>query len=195
MNTHAHRPILLLLALTLSMSPACFGGDEPEENKDTEQVISQLDTCDEHDFAPSGWMGPGVGEDGKIIDPATSYVMAGTAGLPRASETEQVAFGAHNMAITEDLFTRDGFIAANLGGSDACRTGRTMSLWRDQDAMMQFVLGDAHQNAMIEVSEVLQESKTSHWTFEPNAQGDFPTWETYAEHMDELDATIHSEGE
>lgn len=195
MNTHAHRTMFSLLALMLCLLPACFGGDEPDEKEDKEPPVSQLDTCDEHDFAPSGWIGPGVGEDGKLLEPASSYVMAGTAGLPRASEADQVNFDMHNTAILEDILTREGFVAANLGGSTVCNTGRTMSLWRDHDSMMKFVLGDAHLAAMTEVSDILQESKTSNWTFEPDAQGNFPTWETYAEHMDEVDATIYQREE
>lgn len=179
----------LLTLILLSTAIACPTPEGPMMEEEAPPSI--LDSCDESvDFEDSGWMGPGVGDDGQLLEPRDTYIMAVTGGVPRASEAEQVQFGMHNMRITEDLFTRDGFIAANLGGSNTCRTGRTISLWRDRDAMMAFVLGEAHLLAMREVSAVLQESKTGHVVYEPSTPGALPTWQDYHDHMDTLTSTL-----
>ncbi len=55
--------------------------------------------------------------------------------------------------------------------------------------MMKFVVGDAHRDAMLEASEVLEESKTSHTMYAPVSPGVLPTWEDYHAYVDTLVTT------
>lgn len=173
-----HLPSILVIMTTLTIS-ACWMDDEPEpETQEPTQSTAKIDTCDETDFSPTGWFGPGVDENGKLTTPAGQYIFAATAGLPKNTEEDQLLFGMHSELVGADLMTREGLIAVNFGGSEICGIGRTMTLWKDRKSMMQFVLGDAHRDAILATTDALQEFKTAHWTHEIS-DGTPPTWAEY----------------
>ena len=47
-----------------------------------------------------------------------------------------------------------GLLGVSLAGSASCNTGRTLSAWNDEAAMLDFVTGPAHGAAMLRLDEV-----------------------------------------
>lgn len=68
-------------------------------------------------------------------------------------------------ATTADLVVSDGLLGVSLGKSPSCGVSRTLALWESEAAMMDFVLGEAHLDAIQRVGEVSRGgSITDHWS-------------------------------
>jgi hypothetical protein len=129
----------------------------------------------EADFTAGPLMGPGV-VDGALV--AAEYMLSTTYLELRQEPDAQRRFGALMGPIMADLMKREGLVAVALGTSQECGTARTLSIWRDDVAMMSFVVGDAHRAAMGAVREVSRGgSLVTHWLGD---QGD-ATWATAAQ--------------
>ena len=69
----------------------------------------------------------------------------------------------HASVITE-LLANPGVVAIQLGTSMQCSSARTFTVWRDEAAMMAFVVGDAHANAIARTPEISRGgSVVTHW--------------------------------
>lgn len=80
----------------------------------------------------------------------------GPATMARFSELLQPVLG--------QLGSSDGLVAQSLAVSSSCGTARTLTVWRDVDAMYAFVLSPAHAAAVAAVSEVSRgNSIAMHW--------------------------------
>ena len=62
-----------------------------------------------------------------------------------------------------ELTVSDGLLGFALSGSQVCGTGRTLSVWRDDAAMMSFVLSEAHTAAMTQTNDVSVWAGTTSW--------------------------------
>lgn len=144
-----------------------------------------LDTCDESDLGETGWTGPGVNGDGELAMASGTYVVSMTAAIPYDTRADRRAFRRLVRDVVDDMERRDGYIAGNLGGSRWCRSNRTMTVWRDHESMMKFVLGDAHLEAMGQTNMILQEFKTVSMELEVH-DGILPTWDEQRERLAEV---------
>jgi quinol monooxygenase YgiN len=114
----------------------------------------------EADLSPVAWSGPGV--VGGALPPG-HYVIAATylKGRPEGFDTFQQVLGP----IITALPTTDGLVGYATQNSSSCFTARTLSVWRDEASMFQFVSSPAHSNAMAKVNQVSRGgSLTTHWS-------------------------------
>ena len=149
---------LALLACALAL-PAC-SSDDPEPTKEPapapEQTAADFFTCQDTDFSPSPFGGPGYDEaQGGLLGPAQDTYLTSVTLLQL--EPEQAAadrFGELVGAIVATLGSQDGLIGYALGTSQQCGYASTITVWRDEEAMMRFVMSDAHAAAMSEATTI-----------------------------------------
>jgi heme-degrading monooxygenase HmoA len=129
----------------------------------------------EPDFAAMPLAGPGVSDSG--LEPG-SYVLSSTYLQVRSERRER--FDALMQPIVADLAARPGLLALSLGGSAMCGTARTLTVWRDEVAMLEFVASDPHATAMAAVSEISRGgSVVTHWSGDEHDA----TWHAAVEHV------------
>ena len=140
-------------AATQDMPAGDAGVDEPLEGCERGTL--------EDDFGAQPLMGPGVVNG--ALEPG-SYLFSTTYLRLRREPAAQMRFGQLMEPILADLMSRDGLVAFSLGGSDACGVARTLTVWRDDSAMLGFVTSAAHGAAVRSVSEVSRGgSLVTHW--------------------------------
>lgn len=109
----------------------------------------------ESDFGSEPLIGPGVDpETGQLLAQGEPFVVSTTYLALQGTPEAQQLFGELVEAITEDMATRDGLLAVSTGFSRECGTARTLTAWRDEEAMQAFVLGEAHIAAITAVAQV-----------------------------------------
>jgi hypothetical protein len=92
---------------------------------------------------PARWYGPGADEGGNLLDDGESEYVVSVTYLPINPESYDLFLGlAAGNAMA--LFSNPGMVALQLGGEQACLTGRTFTVWEDMEAMMSFVGSPAH---------------------------------------------------
>ncbi len=92
---------------------------------------------------PARWYGPGADKDGNLIDDGESEYVVSVTYLTITPENNDVFLGlAAGNAMA--LYSNPGMVALQLGGGQACATGRTFTVWEDMEAMMAFVGSEAH---------------------------------------------------
>jgi hypothetical protein len=97
---------------------------------------------------------------GPAVDPASgalrpgAYVISTTYLRLRSEPAAQAKFGELMEGIRPALFSADGLLAVQLGASAMCGTARTLGVWRDEAAMYEFVVGPAHEAAILSVGQV-----------------------------------------
>lgn len=153
---HRFATIFLISALsTLSATLAACAGDGGEDRND-------LQSCVEDDFLAQPLAGRGYDPEQGLTGPLQDAYIASTT-LILVKPDGGARFGELAGAIVADLQTRDGLIAVSLGQSEKCGTARTLAVWASQQAMSDFVLGDAHVAAMAEFSVVGSNGAVTHW--------------------------------
>jgi heme-degrading monooxygenase HmoA len=169
----SHGALFALLVLALGAGAAC--GDD--ESSDPQAVDSLAQTvCSagviETDLEVGTFSGPGV-------DPATStlalapgsYVVSATYGAPNATAQASGRWGELFAGIDAQLKSQPGLLAVQLSSSTSCGSGRTLAVWRDTDAMYDFVASPAHLEAMRAAGQVLKPGfAVTHWTTSELAQ-------------------------
>jgi hypothetical protein len=116
-------------------------------------------------------VGPGVDPTtGQLIPPTSGEYFVSTTYLSiRGTPEAQQRFGMLMGPMLEDLPSRmspeGGLVAMGLATSASCGTGRTLTVWRDEAAMLDFVASPAHIQAMTAVTEISTgHSVAIHWT-------------------------------
>lgn len=72
--------------------------------------------------------------------------------------------------VLADLDERDGLLAMALGTSRSCGAARTLTVWRDEAAVFEFVVGVPHARAMQEIDDVSRGgSVATHWAGDETA--------------------------
>jgi quinol monooxygenase YgiN len=176
-----HRFTALITISALStLLLACDGGDE-----DRDQTGNDLQTCVEDDFMAQPLAGTGYDPEQGLLEPRQGTYVASTTFLildPEQTQRFQELVGA----IMADLQTREGLVALSLGTSQKCGTARTMTLWKSQEAMMEFVFSPAHTAAMAEANVVGLNGATTSWEV---AADEVPmSWELARTKIAEVDA-------
>jgi heme-degrading monooxygenase HmoA len=172
LTVHAPRQLSRCKSLLVIMVLVSTGGCDSDEKTKSSEIAGAGCTHDqlEADLQTEGFMGP-------LVDPTTrelklvageQYVVSSTYGVPKPGEdgaplTERYRqlFGA----VEQQLKREPGLLALQLSQSDACGSGRTLAIWKTEDQMYDFVLSQAHRDAMSAASEILQPGyAVTHWS-------------------------------
>jgi hypothetical protein len=158
--------LLMISALSTSLVACTDDG--------ADQGGNDLQSCVEDDFMAEPLAGAGYNPEQGLVGPQQDTYIASTTFL--ILDPDQGArFQALVGPISADLQTREGLIAVAFGQSQKCGTVRTMAVWASEQAMSDFVLGDAHLAAMSEGSVVGLNGAVTHWEV---AAGEIPmSWD------------------
>lgn len=146
--------------------------------------VGVLASCPEDDLLVLPFAGPAFDPDtGELVEPLPlPHVVATTAGWHQ--QTDNDVLEMHTMLAIDDVFQRDGLLGATFGVSEACDSARTITLWRDEAAMMEFVLGDVHAAAMAAGASEVLAWETTRWT--ESTSDAPPTWERARQQLDDV---------
>ncbi|MEM6995140.1 MAG: hypothetical protein AAF721_31800 [Myxococcota bacterium] len=167
-------------ATTATTASTASTGDAADSTGAPVDPFVELSACDETDFEPTPFIGPAFDpETGTLLEPLEPpFVVASTVGWARPEPEHLDALGMHSGLVSEDVFAHEGLLGASFGGSEVCGSARTITLWRDEAAMMGFVFGEAHAAAMTIVPASVRAWGATHWT--ETTATEPPTWETAA---------------
>jgi heme-degrading monooxygenase HmoA len=171
---------ILLSCLPLLVLTAC-GDDEAPMAPQVAQEDPLADCTRgqmEADLESSPLAGSAVREDGTLAP--GRYIVSSTYLRLQPGEVALARFQQLMGPIAQALETQEGLVAIQLAASERCGTARTLSVWRDAEAMYGFVVGPAHQAAVEAVGEVSRGgSIVTHW--EDDERG--ATWEKAARQL------------
>lgn len=156
--------------------------DEPDE---VVRTVAELAGCSEDDLQFIPFQGPFFDDEGNLTEPLpTSYIVATTAGWAKDDPEIIMEIQAYNMDVMQDVFMRDGMYGAGFAWSDECGSSRTLSYWRDEESLMEFVFGSPHVGAIAIMNRSTHGWETTHWM---EAQGaEPPTFEQAKLRLDEV---------
>lgn len=185
----AKLPILLALG-----SLACVGDDEPSTDPDApltlDERIEELSRCEPTDLEYLvQWSGPAFDpETGALLEPLPDgHVEALVNGWAIRDDEALELRIEHATNVLADLYTRDGFLGFESVESVECDIAFSHSLWRDEAAMYEFVVGGPHAAAMSQASKMHHAVAGAHWTNPTRTEA--PTWqEGLAAFIDALSA-------
>jgi heme-degrading monooxygenase HmoA len=167
MSIHPHA---LTLCLTLALA-ACgeteADSDAGSESAGTTHSEDSTGTgapaCVEDDLSPTVFVGPGYDADkGGLQEPLQDKYVASTTFLVLRPETAQ-EFGATVEAMIPALTANPGLVGFSTALSAKCGTARTLTVWRDQTAMMNFVTSDEHVAGMARAQEFSTTGTVTSW--------------------------------
>jgi hypothetical protein len=162
------------------LGAACTGEPEgsadPDPSEPGQPDPATLDDCLEPDMNVLPWTGAHFHpETFELVQPLPdTYLVATTAGWTGETEEDEEILGEYSNLVVGDLFTRAGLIGATLGSSELCFSGRTLTMWTDEESLLEFVTGEAHSEAITQALSHTRAWETTHWT-ETSAEP--PTWE------------------
>ncbi len=180
----------LALCLLLPLS-ACGGDDEETTVEETQDQMQDL--CIAEQLADDDTLNADLGEMG---DPANwgalppGAVIASTyLRLPHTDEGTATFGQLIGPIIGELMAPAPGLLGVSFSNSTSCNTARTMTAWESEDAMMNFVLGEAHLNAIQRTGEVSRGgSLTGQWM--ASDLEDFK-WETVIDNFKDHDGPVY----
>ena len=164
MNTFSS-PVALLTLFATFLALGCGEDDTPAAEKKTTQDLD----CKAEQIEDDASFEVGVGApDGPPAWPASlppTAVIAMTYLQLQEGEKALGVFQELNGPITAALTApAAGLMGISIRISGACGTARTMTVWESEEAMMKFVIGPAHIEAIRRVGEVSRGgSITSMW--------------------------------
>ncbi|OJH37926.1 antibiotic biosynthesis monooxygenase [Cystobacter ferrugineus] len=141
-----------LLAAVLSSLVVTACGAEmaaPPPTKEPETDPCQRGVLEPDFQAASALQGPGVDANGQLSP--GSYIISSTYLRMRSTVEAQTEFDAAVVDLNETLATQPGLLAIQFGGSESCNTKRTLTVWKDEASMYQFVASPPHRRAMLKV--------------------------------------------
>jgi hypothetical protein len=162
---------VLFLTLTLT---ACATGSG-DDAADAEPGDTVVDTNNDAEDGDAACVATDLGDDfqwdpqfgdadtwgpfpeGAVV--ATTFLRLDPGGTQRFGEVIEPVIG--------DLMAQGGLMGIALGESVSCGVVRTLTVWQDEAAMMGFVMGEAHANAVRFIGEISRGgSITDHWPIE-----------------------------
>lgn len=133
------------------------------------------------------FQGPGFDPGkGLTTDAEGPFVVATTRLVLTPDDSEaQSVFDAQMTKLNAALETQPGFIGHSLSVKlfDPAEGYRTLSVWEDEEAMLAWVVGDAHLEAMGATAEHVEAGQTATWTITREEMP--PSWEDAKAHLDE----------
>jgi hypothetical protein len=178
-------PLRALALLTLAALSACSSADSATTSSGaggagpttTTDAIAPLTSCLDDDIK-DGFAGPGYDATmGGLQAPVQATYVASTTVLLQSTTdaAKQMLFGQLVPPIITDVQKAPGFIGFQLGLSSKCHYARTLTVWKDMDSMMAFVMSPNHVNAMSHASQASDAGAVTNWEI---AAADFPpTWD------------------
>ncbi|MET9888045.1 DUF3291 domain-containing protein [Streptomyces sp. NPDC006430] len=130
------------------------------------------------------WTGPAIDpETGELRAPLPEeYLVATSVGWPKPGREE--LGGQLNGAILQELWTRDGLLAATVAVSENnFNAARNLVLWRDKEALMAFLRSPVHMDAARQTRGLMFDWEGANWT--GTSRTELPT---FAEARARLDA-------
>lgn len=94
------------------------------------------------------WYGPGADEDGNLLDDGETEFVVSVTYLALNADADFGLLAQLNGANAMALYSNPGMVATQLGGSMACGSLRTFTVWDDNAALMAFVGSKAHLQSM-----------------------------------------------
>jgi hypothetical protein len=173
-------------AAASSSGPGDTGGVDSSSTGSAPVDVDMLAACPEDDLMVQEFMGPAFDpETGELVAPLpVPHVVATTVGWPEVENWEALQGYTNN--VVGDVFQREGLLGASFGMSAACGSARTITLWADEASMMQFVVGDAHVDAIQNALSLTKAWETTHWS--ETADDQPPSWDRAREQLDEVRA-------
>lgn len=140
--------------------------------------------CVEDDFAPSPFAGPGYAPDnGGLQEPLQDTYVVSTTFLQLRPDKQQEFEQSVGLMIPV-LMSNPGLVGFSLAGSAKCGTARTLAVWRDEAAMMAFVMSDEHLAGVGKAGEYSSTGTVTSWEV-PRGQIPVP-WEVAAARVAEV---------
>lgn len=181
-------PLTLVLAL---VAPACSDDDSSDaptspDAGSTQREVQQpaaADGCRRHALEPDLVRTPfvGAGVHAGSVEPG-QYLFATTYLRLRADQAE--LFQNLVGPVIADVSARPGLIAWATAQSAACGTARTITVWRDETAMLEFVVGQPHAKAMQSIYDISRGGSVAAQWMGSEATA---SWEAAAEHLETTD--------
>lgn len=110
------------------------------------------------------WIGPGVDPATGIPSVPAGAIMTTTYLQLRTDAASQERFGQLAGGVIGTLMASPGLVATSIVSSQQCALARTLTIWKDEAAMLAFVASSAHADAVNAVDEVSRGgSITMHW--------------------------------
>jgi heme-degrading monooxygenase HmoA len=168
------------------------GGTTPEDT--TPEPAAGPPGCSrdviEKDLGSAGMAGPNVNpETGELVNLPPSFVVSTTYLTMKEGEEVQKTFFEMLAPIQESLATQPGLLAVELASSQGCGTARTLTVWKDENAMYAFSTGEAHRQAADRVDEVSRgASMVLHWSA---AKAEEATWDFAAKKLGEEEGPLY----
>lgn len=161
-------------------------------------TVASLTGCEY--VSPDGWIyspfeGDGYSrEEGVMLDlPADHEYVVATTYLPIKQEAEsRELFDAHMEAIRAQLDGGvDGLIGVSFGTTVLGDEVRTLTVWRDTEALYGFMLGPVHAAAMEDAAAIEQPgtAMVTNWTATEDELP--PTWAQARERLDDHGRTVY----
>jgi heme-degrading monooxygenase HmoA len=156
-----------LAALAIAALPACTSEESSPVEPTPEQpgnTGADIFTCVDDDLSMVGeFRGPGYDPDnGGLLEPVQESYLASTT-LIAVKPESQGRFFQLMMPFFAQLPEQEGLIGYQLAQSDKCGYGRTVTVWRDEEAMMAFVMSDNHVAAMSEAPGISSAAVVTSW--------------------------------
>lgn len=130
----------------------------------------------------------GPGFDGQeVTTEATGPFVAATTHLVLKAGDDAAAgvFDEQMKKLNAALETQPGFIGSSLSAKLLSSPGeyRTLSVWEDEEAMLAWVVGEAHAEAMEAMTDHVETGRTVSWTLTRDEMP--PTWQDAKARLDE----------
>ncbi|PCC68665.1 Antibiotic biosynthesis monooxygenase [Nannocystis exedens] len=177
------RTIARTITLSLALAACSEPGADTDPGSESSGSTTRDDStgtgeaaCVEDDLAPTVFAGPGYDADkGGLLEPLQDKYVASTTVLVLRPEKAQ-EFSATVEAMIPVLVANPGLVGYATATSMKCGTARTMAVWRDQTAMMNFVTSDEHVAGMQRTQEFSTTGTVTSWEV---TRAELPlTWDT-----------------
>jgi quinol monooxygenase YgiN len=143
-------------------STSSTSSDDVPTTGDPDTTGEPLPACVEDDFIAEPFAGPGYHpEMGLQGPPQDTYLVSSTVLAPRPEKMQEFFDTAG--AMVPVLLANPGLVGFSLGTSAKCGTARTLAVWRDQEAMMAFVVSPEHAAAVSAASELSSTGTITSW--------------------------------
>jgi heme-degrading monooxygenase HmoA len=175
------RPLSLALALSIaSAALGCASADDEHDDDvltlaDRIEVLADCTPSDVQQLLP--WIGaafdPATGE---LLEPLPEgHIEAVVNGWRKYDQAAVDLRMQHGAAVAGDVLARDGLLGFQSVESVECDISISHTLWRDEAAMIEFVVGPAHADAMANADKMHHVAAGAHWTAPTRTEA--PTWQ------------------